>query len=114
MAKHTGELSVYTMVGPFFYSEKGMETDPTLPVDGVAKCRIASQAAGLDIPFASKTNLIKLILNHCCTAKVSGAQDLIEYYWDQSVPDSWASLFVVPRERLQALGRVDVTTLDVH
>lgn len=97
MPKRSGELPVWVMHGPFFYFNHH-ESDPKLPVDGIAHCRIASHAAALDIPFASK---------------VFGAQELIEYYWDQSVPESWSSLFVVPRERLQALGRFDVTTLDV-
>lgn len=106
------DLPVWQMVGAFFYFNHH-ESDPKLPIDGVAQCRIASEAAGLDIPFSAKADLIKLILNHCCAAKVFGAQELIEFYWDQSVPDSWSSLFVVSDERKKALAQFDASTLNV-
>lgn len=103
------DLPVWVMVGAFFYFNHH-ESDPKLPVDGVAQCRIASEAAGLDIPFTCQADLYRFVIAHCAAAGVRGGSHIAEYYWLQERVDSWQSLFSQPTEQQSTRG-IDTTPL---
>ena len=90
-----GGLQTWIMIGPcFFNGFSGKESDPRLPKDGVAQCRIVSNDAGISIPFATSADLYRLVRAHFAANKLLGADAVAEYYLtaeDEVV--GWVSLF---------------------